>query len=606
MRKVNINAVDITGFRSFKNQTMFLFEDTGLNLLRGPNGAGKTSLIEAVYWCLTGENLKGDRQDALINYESKSCIIAVTLNVDNKGYVITRTLGKKNILSVITAPKGIEINALHKKDKQEFINDLIQLTPLSLLNTIVFGQRMKRLVESQSSDKRQLFEELFELNFIETAKSKAKEYQVGLDDEVNQLQIEYDKVLKSEKNLLNLIEQKTIEIDDFEAEKKIKLYGLKTKIKSWTKELNSVIMPDEVILTDEPKLRKTWQSDFDKAKKIYVEENNKHLKFEHSLENANTELQQCLSRKVEEGICPKCFQKVNEKHAAQHLKEEADEVREKIKELEEAVNITHDELKKAEFIHDGLENEYKQFHDENNTWKLLKKDYENYLKLIEQKKKQIININKALQENEEQYRFEKESTPPDDNRKELRNKLSRMQQSAGELKQLIEEVTTFKSKVSWWVKTGFGQSGLKAYVFKYMLSELNKRIAIYSNRLGIGISFGVDLNGAHKKFETVCKMPGNITRGYSSLSGGEKTRVDIAIAFGMFDLLKSTKTQFNVLFLDEVFENLDETGMEECFDLIRMISEDTAVYMISHRIIDSLQMKNYYIHYDNGSTTISK
>lgn len=69
---------------------------------------------------------------------------------------------------------------------------------------------------------------------------------------------------------------------------------------------------------------------------------------------------------------------------------------------------------------------------------------------------------------------------------------------------------------------------------------------------------------------------------YAELSGGEKTRIDLALSFGIFDLLAETKTKFNILLLDEAFENLDEAGVFDMFEILRLKAEDTNVYLISH------------------------
>lgn len=42
------------------------------------------------------------------------------------------------------------------------------------INSIVFGQGLKRLIEEDNSNKRAIFEEIFNLNFLNTAKDIAK------------------------------------------------------------------------------------------------------------------------------------------------------------------------------------------------------------------------------------------------------------------------------------------------------------------------------------------------------------------------------------------------------------------------------------------------
>ena len=72
-------------------------------------------------------------------------------------------------------------DALHKKNMQIFLNDLIGLNSKGFLSSILFGQRMKKFIEATPEDKRKIFESVFEIDFIEGAKLKAKEFKNDLD-----------------------------------------------------------------------------------------------------------------------------------------------------------------------------------------------------------------------------------------------------------------------------------------------------------------------------------------------------------------------------------------------------------------------------------------
>ena len=76
-------AMRIQGFRSIVDFS-YRFTD-GLTILQGPNGSGKSSMIEAIFWCLSGKTLKGTKAEKIQTYKQfrpegfKGTRVAVTL-----------------------------------------------------------------------------------------------------------------------------------------------------------------------------------------------------------------------------------------------------------------------------------------------------------------------------------------------------------------------------------------------------------------------------------------------------------------------------------------------------------------------------------------------
>jgi DNA repair exonuclease SbcCD ATPase subunit len=72
--------------------------------------------------------------------------------------------------------------------------------------------------------------------------------------------------------------------------------------------------------------------------------------------------------------------------------------------------------------------------------------------------------------------------------------------------------------------------------------------------------------------------------GYGNFSAGEKQRCDLALLFAFLELSK-LKTNFksNVIFFDELFASLDESGLNglgKIFD--KMTQEGTSIFVITH------------------------
>ena len=136
----------------------------------------------------------------------------------------------------------------HKDNQQEYLEKVIGLDSQAFLNSVLFGQRMKRLIESSNDDKRKLFESLFELDFIAAMRTKANAEYTKTEKEVYTLNTKVDyqdqrvtdleESIKTQTEINESLEQgKKDRITALENEKTAKEEELKTyKAKKATKE----------------------------------------------------------------------------------------------------------------------------------------------------------------------------------------------------------------------------------------------------------------------------------------------------------------------------------------------------------------------------------
>ena len=71
---------------------------------------------------------------------------------------------------------------------------------------------------------------------------------------------------------------------------------------------------------------------------------------------------------------------------------------------------------------------------------------------------------------------------------------------------------------------------------------------------------------------------------YAANSAGERRRIDLCIAFALGDLVSNrANKRFNILILDEVFDHLDEAGIESVMLLLNKLSSvRESVFVITH------------------------
>lgn len=153
-----------------------------------------------------------------------------------------------------------------------------------------------------------------------------------------------------------------------------------------------------------------------------------------------------------------------------------------------------------------------------------------------------------------------------------------------ETKEKIQEAHNKKQEYNnlyeimrFWEKA-FSESGLVKYIIRNVLTLFNTKTNFYLSHLTKGkfsIEFNEELN------ETITHN-GKVIN-YISLSGGEKRKVGLAVMLGLQQLLTlSQKEEINLMFFDEVAENLDQDGLDGLYILLTELKKDKSLFVITH------------------------
>ena len=68
-----------------------------------------------------------------------------------------------------------------------------------------------------------------------------------------------------------------------------------------------------------------------------------------------------------------------------------------------------------------------------------------------------------------------------------------------------------------------------------------------------------------------------------SLSGGEKKKISLAVMLGLQELLLlSNPNESNLMFFDEVAENLDQDGLDGLYILLSELKKSKNLFIITH------------------------
>jgi DNA repair protein SbcC/Rad50 len=656
--KVKFKQIVVEGYRSIVRSLEFNLDRPGLNLVKGTNGMGKTTMFEALVWCIFGINLRETNLNAIISWEEirpldwKGTRVMVHVEINTDQYCIIRHLsykgesyGVRGNDSLMIIKNGELIQGINKDETQKIINKLIGTDAKTFMNSIMFGQRMTRLITQDNKDKRALFEELFDVDWVNIAKRKAELEYAEKIQVISKATYECDnltaRIAMAEEALKR--DQRLIEEWGTNQANKIlnckaNIVGFETLIKNhnreftliggspiaYDKEEHDAIEKEYNKITND---KMKWQLEIVKfdnnAKSIQAEINNdgykaaqivdKIEKLKKEIEDNKNTIKEAITKKE----CPTCHQSIKASHHADIKKmyftedKEADIVKlnsqmnalnTRLPQLTAALDLQLNAIKRTKEMASESDDRYvivaARYQELN--------EIENKLYEISEKQnilKNKIASNEALLENEKKQlkELEQEKAPNID-LKEQTNTIASKKLQLKSLQNDLEDLKKEADILRWWNEKGFGAGGIKAFIFNAMLAQLNAGTRKYGERLGVSLEFSIDLTKASKPFTTICSLGNKLNKDYKDFSGGEEQRLDIVLIFAMYDLI-SINTNFNILIMDEVFEGLDEDGENAVFDLIRMkADEGKSVYVISHSpILDSLYANTIY--FNNNLTT---
>ena len=151
--------------------------------------------------------------------------------------------------------------------------------------------------------------------------------------------------------------------------------------------------------------------------------------------------------------------------------------------------------------------------------------------------------------------------------------------------------------VQFWVD-GFSRKGIRSYMLDKVVPFINERLNHYLTILTDG--------GITARFNTVKQLSSGEYRDdfnleilnkkasetYEGNSGGERRRVDLAVALAFNDFISARSgKRLNILLLDEVFEGIDAEGLYYVIKVLEDLARrKSSVFVITHRD----ELKSYF------------
>lgn len=585
-------------------------EDNELNLsdhtltqLVGTNGVGKSSIpliLEEILFNKNSKNVK--KADIANRYVNKGYDISLDFTVDGDVYNITvirrstlkckltkngedisshtasntyKTLGDilgidfKTFSQLVYQNTNASLQFLTATDtnRKKFLIDLLKLDEY-----VSFFEIFKEAVRVNSSDvttinaKLSTIAKWLEDNILEDSSILPKKdlpfYSEEEEKSLRSLLIELENITEKNKkiNLNNQLKHQLADID---------LHEYKRQLAEYQEEKDTNDAVSSVA---------TWKSEM-------MHEERMLKKYEKLLT-------------LEDMVCPTCEGEVNEMFVKSMIKEHTDR-------KENCEKFTQDAARKLQKMEEdnaiyrtaereiaNWEDLYRSIDHDLTTTVLNEDDLQ---KQVSKLSESIATAKSALQEViEENEKRERHNTRVGiilEQTEEFQSQLDALQLELSSKEEHLAALETLKK--------AFSTNGLLAYKIESLVKELEVMTNDYLAEFSDG-RFSINFVVTNDKLNVEVSDNGNIID-ILALSSGELARVNIATLVAIRKLMTSiSRSQINVLFLDEVNQALDEQGKEKVVEVL-LKEERLNTYLVSHGWTHPLLEKIEIIKEDNIS-----
>lgn len=542
----------------------------GITVIRGATGEGKTTILSALVWGAYGKNLKGKSDvNTWEKYRPKNyngTKVEIYFGKDGKTHKITRCLkykgevnGAKGKDRLIYEIDAVEVSEKNKGEIQALINADLGMSYSLFMNSILFGQGIKRLIQESSSYQKDLFEEIFELEYISKARDIAKGYYTEALREYNEISQKYSLSKEKKQSIQRMLDDLKKQANHVKNDLSSRVKVLEKKLSLLAKAKKENELKETV--TYKNRIEQRIQEARDNQKELLNKINDAKKKTRVSLEEFI-------------GVIIKLLKRGDIKNSLKRLME----VKKAFGDIERLQDKCSKLADKISNYRDKLEELRDQEYEANKVQRDIDLTHVEIKKLLSEKR---AGVNLGLI-------------------KKYKTQLSTISDKLQSIESEMEEKRAKVDNYKWVMDDPLGNRGIKAFLFESSLDILNETLESYSEVLGFSILFYVDIQGVKKDFNTQIIMDG-IEVSYEELSGGQKTLVNIAMVLAMNSMIRRN-CRINVLFLDEVFEGLDREYCDTVSKLLERISitEKLTVFMVTHQESIPIRARVLTVKRDKG------
>ena len=625
--RIQFKKITLENFRSFEHAEINL-EGQGITIVRGfnqyednasSNGSGKSSIFEAIIYAIFDETSFGEKDVANRIVNAGFCVI-LDFAIDGINYTIQRQM-KSNKTSVVLYKDSIDISCRNKTDTNKLILSLLNVSKSIFLDSIFLSQGVSTNLASLSPTARK--ERLETLTNTDTNinvfKEKIKSIQLKLESSNVELKMQISRINGNNESLEQQLIEINKQLDDAERKRREKealgnvdsinqkISECSSKIQSYRTEienLNAVIekIGDAINHQNESNRinldnKEIINSKIQKLRDEYNEYQQIRSTYSQDIAHTNNDINR-VNNEIKDiqnsDICPVCkrkYENVNEEHIKKLIDEkqsmivkyqeniqawdkEVSVLDKKLEELKIAgLNLSNTELANVNTLLKEHASVIKNLEDERNDNFNRKNVYENDIHKLQD------DINTLNNNKERILSISIPDVTP------IQNMLKQVEMQRAQNNKLLADLENSQDRITQHIEVAKNMlhlitTSFRTYLLQNSIKFLNQLLLNYSSHLFSNEQDIIRIEEADAKLDIYL---GNAS--YESLSGGEKTRVNIALLLAQKALANSIgNTWSNIIILDEVLGFCDSYAEEKVIELIiRELDSLESIFMISHK-----------------------
>lgn len=610
--------VTMRNFRVYEKEQKVELDKQGLVAVQGvnkdsngfrSNGAGKSSFLEAIIYCLYGKLSDGKTGDSVINNKvGNNMKVTFTFSIKDNVYRIERYRKDKDFKNkTLLFLNDKEITKSSVKLTNEAIEEITHLKLETLLNSIMFGLGNKvKFTEATDKDKKEILEGIANISIYKQAYDVAKE--------------ELDEVKEKINNLTNQSQVIQTRLDGYNSQKALYL-SQKDQYDKYLSQLDNNVLTtknefeafmSENSLHSIEELEDNYYSIEEDKKVIQAKlanmSNNSQAQQKYASiqqqvqydEQQSSTLTSDIQDKKEKilklynsdnPVCEYCGSELDVEHKKKEIIRLGDIIKDdtsKLTTLTTSITASKKDMKELEPV---ILQEQKDKESYNQNLKLLN-DYNTKQNALVS----MSNTAKALKKDIESAKAEKANpqqfTLTSD--KQLDTDIANAKNDLKNMQELLEKHKQEQKDLED-VEAVYSNKGVISHVLDLVMPYINEQANYYLSELtDNSIHIDIDTQSEAKNGNVSEKLNikvDNLNGGneYSLNSTGEKKRIDLAISLALQDyVMTNTSTKTNLIAYDEVFDGLDDIGIQRIMHLLKeRIKDIPTVFVISHN--DKLQ-----------------
>ena len=518
------------------------------NLIVGKNGSGKSTILDAITYALFNKPFRKINKPQLVNtVNNGDCMVEIEFSLNNKKYKIVRGI-KPNIFEIYENSKMLHQDAAIKDYQQYLEENILRMTYKAFCQIVVIGNATYQpFMKLNPYERRAIVENFLDIDVFTKMNGLLKTRITETKEQINGTSYKVDLAKEKIRMAEKLVSSSEESIDAKINDNNIGLDKKTALLTEWNQEIRKLSSDISKIIINDQIIQKT------KAKIREVETLHTTLSTKYKLLNKEVDF---LNNN---DSCPTCKQEIDGEFKSNNISDKtskSDKYVEAMADLSDKIlHYKNDLAGHMELVDEINETNTKIRNLEVNI-EYLTKDIqrisEDNIKLTEEKQNNI-------KKNKEEY-----SALVGDHLKltDDRDTLLENQHQHSIAAILLKD------------------DGIKTKIIKHYLPAMNKLINKYLHLMDFYVTYTLDEN-----FGEVIKQANKESFSYASFSEGEKLRIDLAILFAWREIAKAkNSTNTNLLILDEIFDSsLDGNGIEDFIGILNTISENTNVFIISHR-----------------------